>query len=197
MAKKIYDYSPKILEEIFMMALTYRVSLRNLCLMFMCNIIDLETAIKKVPNLSNFIEDLDKCTINESKEFQLISLKNAKTYWKKRQNLIKGIKNAKNTEEKNKLKEELNKHRSLIYDVDVRKVIDRDNYQLTDEQKEQIARCRVKYSLTVLKTSEVFKVNHNLIRELCSELALKDHIYAKQLEAVNLYNESWLNIRKV
>ncbi len=195
MKKKIYDYSENILNEIFMMALTYRVSLRNLCLMFTCSFDDLNEAIKKRADMGIFIDSLDKCTINEDEEMSRISFERASAYWKKRQELLKKLRNAKTIGEKNDIKEELKVHRSLIDDIYANKLINRSNYRFSSQDKDVIANFRVKYSFSKEKTAQVLNINHNIITIACEEKALKDPIYAKQLEAINNYNKSYFKKR--
>ncbi len=188
--KKLANLSKETLTEIFLMALTYRLSFHNICILFKCSFDDLELAIKKCLGLEEPMHYLDLTTINESKDASEKSYASAEWWWNKRQNLIEDKKNVQTKEVKDYVNELLKEHRSLIDDSYIEVIKNKDAKDLTLEEKEMIARLRIKYGLPDNQVALVTNKNSSTIIRYCNNLALKDPTYNEQLDTLNSYNKN-------
>lgn len=188
--KKLANLSNETLTEIFLMALTYHLSFHNICILFKCSFDDLELAIKKCLGLEEPMHYLDLTTINESKDASEKSYASAEWWWNKRQNLIEDKKNVQTKEVKDYVNELLKEHRSLIDDSYIEVIKTKDAKDLTLEEKEMIARLRIKYGLSANQVAVVTNKKSSTIVKYCNNLTLKDPAYNEQLDILNSYNKN-------
>lgn len=177
-----------ILKEIVLMALTYRVSVKNLAKLFKTSIEDVEYLFKMVDEFEDATLHLCDETKNENEEASNKAFKDAQNYWRERNKIIKLInyqkKQKDNQEILEKLNERLREHRALIEDRIFKEAIAKQIKDLTEEEKEAIAKFRMKYNLSTHDIIDM-KCSKEKIKILEEEISKKDPIFATKLTFLN------------
>jgi hypothetical protein len=188
----IENFKDQTKKEIVLMMLTYRLSLKNTAKLLniaeneVVNLCDSVTAHDK--NMTDALEILNIETKNELEEVSKIAYNNALEYWNLRNTIIKGINQAKNKKDEEKLKRLREKRKELYTEIDDTKLIETFKVtHLNEEQKEQIARFRLKYGLSLQNYYSLIHRGKDTVRISCEELSKKDPIYRDKLEMLNSY----------
>ena len=194
---KLYNLPAKVQEEIDLMILTYRVNPYDLVSLFKTNIDDVEMFISN--QKSNFFTEPLFYLINETSTYNArerkYALENAQNYWKMRNRLIRKLNEAEKENIKEYLQEKLKEHRKLIDDSYIKESNGKDYRLVTEEEKNAIARFRVKYGIFGVEEMTVYGHNNHVketlsiierspdyIRKLENELASRDAYFNKSLE---------------
>lgn len=175
--------SAKLLKEIALVALTYRVSYKSLAKIFNTTIKDVSDSFEQLENLRISLYYLDKETEFENEEVSKIAYKKAKEYFKKRTELYKKLKD-KNTD-KSKVILEIKELLYLIDDSDVKPLMSKKHNELSEEECEKIARFRLKYYHSVRIMPDYFNIGIIKINKIEEQLAAKDPIYSDKLDLLH------------
>ena len=127
--------SAKLLKEIALVALTYRVSYKSLAKIFNTTIKDVSDSFEQLENLRISLYYLDKETEFENEEVSKIAYKKAKEYFKKRTELYKKLKD-KNID-KSKVILEIKELLYLIDDSDVKPLMSKKHNEFSEEEFEK------------------------------------------------------------
>lgn len=204
---KLYNLPAKVQEEIDLMILTYRVNPYDLVSLFKTNIDDVELFIKH--QKSNFFEEALFFLINETSSYNAqerkYALENAQNYWKMRNRLIRKLNEAEKDNIKEYLQEKLREHRKLIDDSYIKESNGKAYQLVTEEEKNAIARFRVKYGILCVEEFNAHDNNHHLkevlsiiergpkyIKKLENDLASRDIYFHKSLEYLKAWEEKAL-----
>ena len=178
--------SNNLLKEIILVALTYRVSLKSLAILFNTSIEDIKQTFLFFD--FDYLESLNFLHIetqNETKEEEKIAYEKAEIYFYLRSKLILAIKGTNHLETKENYK---HLRMNLLKEIDdsfIKRIAGRKISAITIQDREYIARYRLKYYFSMAECSEKLKRSSEFIRACEEELALKDEIYAKKLAVLN------------
>ncbi len=201
---KLYNLPAKVQEEIDLMILTYRVNPDDLIVLFNTNIDDVELFLtqQKSNRFSESFYHLRNETAGFSAKERQHAFESAKNYWLMRNKLIKRLNEAQKDNIKEYLQEKLKEHRRLIDDSIIKESQNKDYRLLTAEEKDAIARFRVKYGLFGVEELTAYghkhKVKGNLaiigrspdyIWSLENDLASRDIYFHKSLEYLKAVEE--------
>lgn len=185
-----------VLKEIILMALTYRVSFKNLSKLLNASIEDIKASLSSLEEFNEPLYYLDIETINEDEINERVAYVNGYNYLKTRKKLLSQLSKAKklnNKTEIDKIQNLIAEHHHLVDDSVAYGTVGKNLNILTEEEKEAIARYRLKYALSKRKVSTIFqRKRENSIDLIEEELAAKNPIYKEKIERLNDY----MNMRK-
>lgn len=179
----LQKYSYKILKEIALVALTYRVSYKTIAKMFNTTIEDVQSTFRNLDDFSISLYYLDRETINEDEISERKAYECAKLYFKKRNELYKKLKDS--SENREDIIKEIDELHHDIDDYHISILKNKTYYELSEIDREKIARYRLKYYLSRRNISSCFKIDKTVIPKIEQELAQKDPIYSRKLELLN------------
>ena len=168
--------------EILLMALTFRVSYKTLAKMFGTVREDVVQMVNKYSDLRPAMDWLDKETMSESSRFEFYAYRRARKYWDERNEIIKKDKNS-----KEEFKEKMRELHSQIDDSIVSSVVEKRNGRLTPQEREMIARYRLKYGLPMVACAEQLCFDRKTISQVSEELAIQDPVFRVKIEQLNDY----------
>lgn len=183
---QLTNVKTSVLREIILMSLTYRLSYENVAKMFHTDALDVQEAFELL-DFHRSVYYLNEETKNEDKTISEYAYKNALLYWKQRQKLIKEYNQFYKEQNKEKLEEkktEIKRHQSLIDDSIVRQTIGKKR-NLTQEEKDSLARYRLKYYIPLTEAKEVLQRDKDTIKRYEEDLASRDIIFKKKLDTLN------------
>ncbi len=169
-----------------MVALTYRISVVNLCRLFETSYDDIEKVFENF-SIYNFpIYFLNLETMNENEEFETLAFKKGKHYFLRVQELrrfkIKAIQEG-NDEKLEVFNEKI---RSLQNEInDSAALALQNNDEITHEELLVIINYRIKYGLSRIQCEEMFGVKEFRLREYENKLIEKDDYYRAKLYFLN------------
>lgn len=175
----------KVLKEVVLVALTYRVSYKNLARIFNTTIDDVKESFAILDFDTKALYFLNEETKLEDEINEKYAYTYAKNYFNKRNKIIKGLQTATDKEEIAKLKLELKELYRLIDDSLVNE--SKDKKVLNNEEKEAIAKYRLKYYLSLNSMKDIVKRDKDTIKKFENELAESNEIYKEKLEELNNY----------
>lgn len=175
----------KVLKEVVLVALTYRVSYKNLARIFNTTIDDVKESFAILDFDTKALYFLNEETKLEDEINEKYAYTYAKNYFNKRNKIIKGLQTATDKEEIAKLKLELKELYRLIDDSLVNE--SKDKKVLNNEEKEAIAKYRLKYHLSLNSMKDIVKRDKDTIKKFENELAESNEIYKEKLEELNNY----------
>ena len=175
----------KVLKEVVLVALTYRVSYKNLARIFNTTIDDVKESFAILDFDTKALYFLNEETKLEDEINEKYAYTYAKNYFNKRNKIIKGLQTATDKEEIAKLKLELKELYRLIDDSLVNE--SKDKKVLNNEEKEAIAKYRLKYHLSLNSMKDIVKRDKDTIKKFEYELAESNEIYKEKLEELNNY----------
>ena len=178
----------KDLKEVVLVALTYRVSYKNLARIFNTTIDDVKEAFAILDFDTKALYFLNEETKLEDEINEKYAYTYAKNYFNKRNKIIRGLQTATDKEEIEKLKLELKEPHRLIDDSLVNE--SKDKKVLNSEEKEAIAKYRLKYHLSLTSMKDIVKRDIGTIKNLENELAEGNEIYKEKLEELNNYYDN-------
>lgn len=178
----------KDLKEVVLVALTYRVSYKNLARIFNTTIDDVKEAFAILDFDTKALYFLNEETKLEDEINEKYAYTYAKNYFNKRNKIIRGLQTATDKEEIEKLKLELKELHRLIDDSLVNE--SKDKKVLNSEEKEAIAKYRLKYHLSLTSMKDIVKRDIGTIKNLENELAEGNEIYKEKLEELNNYYDN-------
>lgn len=173
----------KVLKEVVLVALTYRVSYKNIAKIFNTTVEDVKEAFELLDFNTNALSYLNEETILEDEINEKYAYVHAYNYFKKRNSIIKELKNSNDKVKIIELKNELKLLHRLIDDSIV--LDSKDKKYLSEEEKDSLARYRLKYYLSITSMKSVTNRSKETIRSCESQLAEKDLIYQEKLEELN------------
>lgn len=176
--KSLLNCSKGIQKEIILLALTYRVSVESLAVLFNTTKSDVLKLFYQFNDLKNSLIGLCKETASESEKAKKESYYKAFKYWAKRIKI-----------EKEGDKEKLKEWRENINNAKIIRIMSKSWGQLTEEEKETAARFRLKYYLSLSACLELLHFRKDLMMNFEEQLAEKDEIYAERLSKLNDYNK--------
>ncbi len=185
-SKNISEKSLNLQKEIVLVALTYRISVVNLCRLFETSYDDIEKVFENF-SLYNFpIYFLNLETMNENEEFETLAFKKGKHYFLRVQELrrfkIKAIQEG-NDEKLEVFNEKI---RSLQNEInDSAALALQNNDEITHEELLVIINYRIKYGLSRIQCEEMFGVKEFRLREYENKLIEKDDYYRAKLYFLN------------
>lgn len=180
---KLEKASFKLQQEVALVALTYRTSYKTVASILGTTIDDIEKTFKYLDNLSISLHYLNQETLNENEIAEEIAFNKTKNYFLKKQNCIKKIKES--APDKEEALKEFNLLRREIYDQDIRLLLQKTHRELTNEDKEKLARYRLKYYLSLRAIDRNFKLGRGMINRIEEELASRDSIYSDKLDLLH------------
>lgn len=173
----------KIQQEVALVALTYRTSYKSLAIILGTTIEDIEDTFRHLDNLSVSLHYLNQETLNEDEMTEEIAFNKTKDYFLKKTKLHKKIKE--DAIDKEEAINEFNLLHREIYDQDIRPLLEKTYRELSDEEKEKMARYRLKYYLSVRAIKRNSKLGPISINRIEEELAMKDPIYSDKLDLLH------------
>ena len=175
--------SYKTQQEVALVALTYRTSYKSLAILLGTTVEDIEETFRFLDNLSVSLHYLNQETLNEDTMAEEIAFNKTKEYFLKKTKLHKMKNNDDPT--RKELLEEFNLLRRDVYDQDIRGLLTKTHRELSEEEKEKLARYRLKYYLSVRAIKRNFKLGQITINKIEEELAKKDPIYSDKLDLLH------------
>lgn len=195
--KKASDLSSKIKEEIILMALTYRISYKNLGLLLKMDPTDLKNTFELLDNYSFPLYYLNLETRDEDEINERVAYIKGYNYLKTRKKLLNALNAAKksnNQEQIAKIKLAIKEHFHLIDDYVVQNTMDTPLSELTQEQKDALARYRLKYALPKRDAIKILKRGKlTLLDEWELDLGQRDQIFKEKIDFLEDYNQAKLN----
>lgn len=197
------QFSENKRKEIILMALTFRLSYKTLAAMFGTTIEDIVVYLEGISATKHAMQFLNIETINESFRLEIKAYQSAKKYWDERNHLINAIKEIqKNSNIKvnestedaiSTLKTELKELRKQIDDSIVIGTKNKRINELTDEEKNALARYRLKYASTIRQCVDMLYFDRYSMQKLEKELSKLDPIFKEKIDRLNSY---WYNERE-
>lgn len=183
----------KVIKELILMSLTYRISYKNLSKLLNAEEEAIRNVFKKIPEFASTLHWLDIETINEDEIDERVAYINGFNYLQKRKKLLKQISIAKkrnDVQEVNHLRNQLKKHFQLIDDSIVNGTLDKPLSALTEEERDAIAKYRVKYFLSKNHFENRIGRAKVIITKLEQELGEKNPVWRGKIERLNNYWET-------
>lgn len=182
--KNLMSYPIKTQKEIVLMALTYRVSYKTLTKLFGVSMKNVIETFKTFNDLALsldflFLETYCEDEINEKKAYS-----DAKKYWKKRNELITSLNEARKNsdgEQAKQIKIQIDELRSEINDKCVLNLKGKKATDLTEEEKDLIAKYQLKYYLSSSECGRQFGFDKNTIQRYSINLAERNPIFAEKM----------------
>ncbi len=210
--KSVKDYPPSIQKDIILTALTYRIPIELMPNLFNTTIDDIYELYISFDEYREVLIYVNKETRYESEEIRSKNYTQAAEYWQVYNNLAKLSnitkeqkrdlqKKLRTHKEENILEqitmknqkikeitERLKEHHTLIGNEIIATIISKKFSSLTIEEREYVARYRLKYCLSRRTCAKIFQFNVRSI-EICEEeLAQTDKIYAEKINFLNSLN---------
>lgn len=197
--KNLMTYPLKTQKEIVLMALTYRVSYKTIAKMFGVSMKNVIETFKTFNDLSLsldflFLETYCEDEINEKKAYS-----DAKKYWKKRNELITSLNEARKNsdgEQAKQIKIQLDELRSEINDRCVLNLKEKKATDLTQEERDLVAKYQLKYYLSSSECGRQFGFDKNTIQRYSASLAERNPIFAEKMilhhKCYQEVNERWV-----
>lgn len=185
-----------VLKEIALLALTYRVSNKNLASLLDTSSEEIREALNDLIEFQIPLYWLRRETEFEDEIDERVAYIHAQNYLNKRKKLMKELKVAKETKDEEKIKEaqaNLKEHFKEIDDTFVSQTIGKRLNELTTEEREAISKFRLKYGLAKRVCSKELGRPRKTIDRLDQELAEKNPIFRDKVELLNAY---WDDINK-
>jgi len=186
----------KTIQELILMALTYRVSYKNLAILLNSSEEEIKEVFESFLDMQEILRYLDFETRNEDEINQRVAYINAKNYLNKRQLIMKELILAKKENNKDAIKEakeKLDKHFELVNDSFVLSTVNKNISELTQEECDAISRFRLKYGASKKWSTTQLKRDRRTINRLDEELAQRNPIFREKIELLNDY---WHERRK-
>ncbi len=203
--KKLREYPLNIQLDLVMTALTFRLSLEGMILLFHTTPDDIIALFNSFDSLKESLQHLYYETKNEPDSHRKKALKEANDYWKTRNKLtsefnrickeikiLEGNKDLEENykekqEEKHKLKETMKQLHTKIDDTIVQSLLNKKFQIYTEEERNYVAIYRHKYYLSITEAESRLFMDKASIRLCEKELAEKDPIYREQLNDMNQF----------
>lgn len=191
--KSLMSYPLEIQKEIVLMALTYRISYKNLAKMFKVSLKNVIETFNSFTELSFslgylFLETYSEDEINEMKAYN-----DAMLYWRKRNELIKSLNEARKNKEEEKVKQikiEIEELHSKIDDRQILNLKEKKATDLTQEERDLIAKYQLKYYLSSIECGKQLNYNTETIQRCSANLAERNMIFAEKMVLHNqVYQE--------
>lgn len=183
--KSLSTYPFETQKEIVLMALTYRVSPRTIAKMFHTTLEDVIKTFCSFDSLRKAVEALFIETIAEDDINEKVALRDAKAYLKKRNELIKALNEAKSLEEKEEIKKEIKNLHSLIDDTLLVEAIQKNPKELTQKEKDLIAKYPLKYYVSIENSALSLKMDRDRIIRYVQNLEKRNMIFAEKMTLHN------------
>ncbi len=188
--KCISDKALIIQKEIVLVALTFRLSLNNLCRLFGTSSDDIEKMFAHFPLLDYPIYLLNLETMNESKELEDLAFKKGKIYFLKAQEL-RALKR------KAMLKGETEKQEALTEKIlllqteinDSRALAMQNSDEITEQDLLVIINYRIKYGLARNRCEDLFGIKDYRLRAFENKLMSQDNYYQSKLYFLNEFQD--------
>lgn len=183
--------------EIVMVALTYRVSVESLAKLLKTSRTDIDNLFNNFENLGLCYERLKFETNNEPEKLTELAIKNATYYFKRRNEILKLLSKARKDNDLGKIKvleEKLKTLRSEIDDTNIEKI--KEKIDLTDEDKENIVKYRIKYYLSRGVCANMFNIEIIALRWFEDKLIKNDLFYRTKLTFLNDIMDLYYNSNK-
>lgn len=187
---ELKNANSKILKEIVMVALTYRVSYKNLARIFDTTIEDVKEAFYLLDFQPRALYYLDEETKLEDEINEKYAYTYAKNYFNKRNRIIKDLRNETDKRQIEKLKLELQELCSLVDDSIVLSSNGKYVNQLNDREIESIAKFRLKYWMSLTSAKKVLNRDKSTIHRIEEKYAENNKIFEEKLSGLNNYFES-------
>lgn len=176
----------KLLSEIALIALTYRLSYKNLAELLKKDEESIKDSLLSLGEYNHALNFLEIETQNENEEVEAVAYNGAYEYLNTRNNLLrlynqKKKKNEDNSDVIRRIKE----HQSEIDDSIIQKSLFSKN--LSQEEKDKIARFRLKYYCSLGEAKSILHREKDTIKKLEDDLASRDPLFARKLEGLNSY----------
>lgn len=184
------EFKKEFLVEIALMALTYRVSYKNLAKLLKISEEEISSSLESLSEFSLPLYQLKKETINEDKINERVAYINARNYLLERNKLIMELREAKRTktpDEVKKCQENIKKHFAKVDDTIVASTIGKRTQELTEKELESITRYRLKYGLSKKACSSIIRRGTKTIKALEERLAEKNPIFKEKIEDLDQY----------
>ena len=163
---ELKNANSKILKEIVMVALTYRVSYKNLARIFGTTIEDVKEAFYLLDFQTRALYFLDEETKLEDEINEKYAYTYAKNYFNKRNKIINALRNETDKAKIEKLKLELQELCSLVDDSIVLRINGKYVNQLNDREIESIAKFRLKYWMSLTAAKKVLNRDKSTIHRI-------------------------------
>lgn len=180
----------KIIDELINMALTYRISFKNMALLLKTNEEDVKIAFTRIKNYTRPLRWLENETYNEDEIDERVAYIQGYNYLTERKKKIKILTDAKSKNDLEGIKkanQELRKLRTLVDDTIVANTISKNTTDLSQEERNAIAKYRVKYGLSKTDASLILSRRRATITKLESEFSENNILYAEKIERLNDY----------
>ena len=187
---ELKNANSKILKEIVMVALTYRVSYKNLARIFGTTIEDVKEAFYSLDFQTRALYFLNEETKLEDEINEKYAYTYAKNYFNKRNKIINTLRNETDKAQIEKLKLELQELCSLVDDSIVLSSNGKYVNQLNDREIESIAKFRLKYWMSLTSAKKVLNRDKSTIYRIEEMYAENNKIFEEKLSGLNNYFES-------
>ena len=189
--KSLKTYPKNIQQDIILTALTYHVPIELMSELFNTDIDDIYELYRTFDKYEEALICLNKATRYENEQNKQFNFKKAAEYWEVRNRLAILINQAQKgkieAEKIKELKERLKEHHTLIGDERLVIISSNKFSNFTLEDREFVARYRLKYWLPINKAPSYLHLERSRIKRCEEELAEKDPIFAEELNILNNY----------
>lgn len=183
--KPLKNKSLKVRQEIILVALTYRVSFKSLAKMFRTSVLDI---IESFRNCGYYIYSLDKLfleTLHKDENYEKLAFANAVKYFNERKRLLELIEYYKIQKDQEKVKElrmELKNLRELVDDTIVERTIYKNVNDLSNVEKDLIAKYPLKYFVSLKEAGRILKRDYLLIAKYIEDLSERNIIFKEKMQ---------------
>ena len=177
-------YPNNFQKEMFLLALTYRVSFKSMAKLLNTTVLDIAKGFRTVMNF-NIDEFLFLETIGNDSSTEEIAYQKAKNYLAKRNTLVRYFNHylhENQTEKKELIAEKLKELQHEIDDYKIKELLDKEKRYFTLEEKDTFARYFVKYYLGINYVSKVLRMDRRGIKSYMLDLAKRDALFSQYLD---------------
>ena len=186
--KSLFSYPYKVIEELFLMALTYRTSEEDVARIIDRSPLEVHEVFSslKFSHYWNALNELYLELLEKDEEIKNYSYKRALSYYEERNRLYKFLKVAKkdnNVALVEKLQKAIREHLKLVDDTSIIQNIKKNTLkELSEEEKDAVGYYLLRYYPTKTKATQELRLNYKAIDKCKNQLAEKDDFYALKIQ---------------
>lgn len=183
--KKLSDYKTKTLKEIVLVALTYRVSFKSIAKLFKVSFIDVFNTFFYFDSYSFALIQLFNETFCEGEIEEKRALYYAKEYYKKRNEIVKKLNDAKKLNNESLIEQYNNELKYLTSSIDDTLLIEgikNSSYHMTKKERDMLARFQLKYYLSNEVCAEILSIDSKTVFRATENLRKEDRIFDEKTQ---------------
>lgn len=186
--KSLFSYPYKVVEELILVALTYRTSEEDIARIIGRTPLEVHEVFfsLKFSHYGEALSELYLELLTEEEEVKKYSYKRALSYYEERNRLYKFLNVAKkenNVALVERLQNEIKKHLKLVDDTSIIQNIKKKTFkELSEEEKDAVGYYLLRYYPTKTKATQELRLNYAAIDKCKNQLAAKDDFYALKIQ---------------